>query len=105
MSDSQDRIAQLRGDIEKRVTEAKKLAEGRKAADMSAEDIARLEELESEVTFLREQLTARERLMKLTGDAHASNQSAEPTRRTEPEGNGSHQAAAGTTMRRDPSAG
>ena len=105
MSDSQDRIAQLRGDIEKRVTEATKLAEGRKAADMSVEDIARLEELESEVTFLREQLTARERLMRLTGEAQAGGGSAEPTRRTEPEGNGSPRAAAAATARRDPSAG
>jgi len=105
MSDSQDRIAQLRGDIEKRVTEAKKLAEGRKAADMSAEDIARLEELESEVTFLREQLTARERLMKLTGDAQASGQPPEPTRRSQPAMEGEGRQAAAAALRRDPAAG
>ena len=59
MSMDQDRLAQLRADIDNLVTEAKQISENRKAAEMSAEDIARLEEIESLVTWKREQCSAR----------------------------------------------
>jgi HK97 family phage major capsid protein len=102
MSDSQDRIAQLRGKVEKLVAEAKKLAEGRKAADMSAEDISRLEEIDSEVTFLREQLQARERLLRLT--AEPQDGEPEPRRRTGPLPDAQNRAARPAALR-DPTAG
>lgn len=63
-----DRLAQLRGDVERLQTEAGEIAEGRQAVDMSAEDINRLEEIESQVTYLREQIQARERIDRLTAD-------------------------------------
>lgn len=71
MADDQDRLAQLRANLDKLQTEAKQIAEGRKAADMSAEDIARLEEIDSQADYTRGQIQARERLERLTADPSA----------------------------------
>ena len=79
MSNEQDRLAQLRGDVERLQAEAEQIAEGRVAADMTADEIARLEEIESDVTYRREQIAARERLERLRGEPQA----ADPPRRTE----------------------
>jgi len=64
-NEDQDRLAQLRATVERLQAEAKALAEGRKAGEMSAEDIARLEEIESQVDHARGQIQARERIERL----------------------------------------
>ncbi len=80
MQDSQDRLAQLRADIERLVAEATAMMTDRKAADMTADEISRLEEIESQVCFLREQEQARARFDRVTGDPA---EPAQATRRTE----------------------
>lgn len=79
MSDSQDRLAQLRADVERLTDEARAIAEDRKAVDMSADDIARLEEIESLVTHSREQIDGLMRIERLTTGGAPD---PEPQRRT-----------------------
>jgi HK97 family phage major capsid protein len=84
MSMDQDRLAQLRADIEKLVLEAKQISENRKAAEMTADEISRLEEIESQVTWKREQAQARERLDRLTAAGDDRGAQASGQRRTAP---------------------
>ncbi|MFA6046829.1 MAG: phage major capsid protein [Phycisphaerales bacterium] len=98
MADDQDRLAQLRADIDRLRGEARAMSEGRQAVDMSADEIARLEEIESEVTFRQEQVQARERIERLTSDAQGGSP---PGRRTAPAGAGD----GGRGFPRDPRAG
>lgn len=81
-NDNQDRLAQLRADVERLVTEAREMAEGRTAGDMTAEELARLEEIDQLVDHYQEQITARERLGRLTATRETGN----PTRRSAPSG-------------------
>ena len=78
-NEDQDRLAQLRADVERLRGEAREIAEGRQAMDMSSDDISRLEEIESEVSHLQDQIVARERIERL----QAQQDEPGPTRRTQ----------------------
>lgn len=67
-NEDQDRLSQLRANLQKLREEAKQIAEGRQAAEMSADDIARLEEIESQVDYTAQQIEARERIGRLTAE-------------------------------------
>jgi len=81
-NEEQDRLSQLRANLEKLRGEAKAIAEGRQAAEMSADDIARLEEIESQVDYTSQQIEARERIGRLT--AEPTHQAQGSQRRTAP---------------------
>lgn len=91
--DNQDRLAQLRADLERIQTTARQMCEGRQAVDMSAEEINQLEEMDSQADYLRQQIQARERIDRLA-QLQAGNQTGGQSqaqagqRRTAPTGTG-----------------
>jgi HK97 family phage major capsid protein len=86
MSDSQDKLAQLRADIDKLLDEARQMRDGyANAGEMSATDIERLEEIEQVVDYKREQAKACERLDRLTAEDPAPAQGARRTSQAPPQ--------------------
>lgn len=81
-NDEQDRLSQLRANLQSLRDEAREIAEGRQASEMSADDIARLEEIESQVDYVSQQIEARERIGRLTAEPDRQAQGSQ--RRTAP---------------------
>lgn len=89
MSDYEDRIAQLRADIEALKKEAAELKEGRKAVDFTQEEIARVEEIAETLDYKHSQLESCMRLERIA----TSETESTPQRRTAPSGGGERRSA------------
>lgn len=104
----EDVIAQLRKDAESLREEARGLTEGRQAVDLKDDEIARLEEIESLVTYKDEQIAHEERIVRLTGRAgdggggqNTGQRVTEPLQQGQAQGQGGRQVMG----RQDPRAG
>lgn len=79
-TDNQDRIAQLRGDYERRQAEIREITEGRQAVDLTDEEVSRIETLDEECDFLSRRIKA----LTIAGNRLAeSDPHDEPHRRTQ----------------------
>lgn len=103
-SDNQDRLAQLRSDLEKAREELRAMCDNRRAADFSAEEIARAEELDERCDFLEGQIESRERIQRRAFAASDSGDIA-PARRSRPADGGEPPPAPRSHSHLDPTGG